>query len=544
MSQTHNIFLNKAQERVNIIRPWSYYGIIGRGGGKSTRILSQRCIDAVYSMPGSCLCFFGNSYINLGNNLVPQIVLGWKEFKYVEGWDFVVGVHPPPHFKPLKSPAPESWKHTVTWANGTIFHLGSMDRLSNVLSRSFQHFVGDEARILDYEKVSQQAFPTLRGERIRFGNAPMYGGFSFTSDMPDPESGQWLLDKASLMDEEQIELIMLNSFELNKLYLKRLDPKNVDKFNSIDKQIKYFEKELIELRHKSVYFESASTLINIDAIGLDYIDTMHESLTWSSFKSSILNILSPDIEKMFYFKLNKDMFLPTAHNFNEIDKSIIGQYKHNSRFDLHTDPRRELYAGMDFGNMNSLVLSQKFGQLEFRTIKNLHVLQPQILDDLADLFCEYYKFHLNKRLTIDYDRAGNNRMANSNKTLIEHFRDKILEKKDGWAITLRSINMRVILHSDRRFLINRLMGSVIQDGPKLTIDESNCKELKSSLTIAKVKAGTDDEKDKSSEKKRNLQMLPLYSTNYSDAYDYSIWGNFKHLLKSGVSGSISMAPKF
>lgn len=531
------IYLNKAQEMVNLIRPWSLYAIIGRGSGKSTRILALRSQHAVFEMPGSCLCFFGSSYINLASNLVPQIISGWKELGYVEGWDYVVGQCPPPHFKPLQSPAPDNWKHTVTWANGTIFHLGSSDRLSNILSRSFQHFFGDEARIIDYEKVSQSAFPTIRGERIKFGKCPMYGGFSFTSDMPDPEIGQWLLEKENVMDVEQIQLIFLLSLEENKILLELSNPDIASDVDALRSDLKFIREELAELRQQSVHFLEGSSLVNIDALGENYIDTMYQTLTWSTFKSSILNIQSPDIEKMFYYKFGPHIIISPSFNYNLLDKLDMRSYVHNSRADLHIDHDKELYAGMDFGNMNSMAISQKYPH-EFRTVKNLHVLQPKIIDDLADDFCDYFRLHGNKKLYIDYDRAGNNRMPNSNKTVIQQFVDRIRSKQHGWIVFPRSINMRNIPHKEKRALVNRMMGGMIENAPALTIVDVSCKELINSIKISKTKPGTDDEKDKSSEKKRNLQMLPMYSTNYSDAYDYSVWGNFSHLIRKSSAGSL------
>lgn len=528
-SSIKRIYLNKAQEKVALIKPWSYYGILARGTGKSTRILSIRSLDAVYTMPGSCLCFFGNSYLNLGTNLVPKIIQGWKELGYVEDWDFVVGKPPPPHFKPLLSPSPDSWKHTVVFANGTIFWLGSGDRLQNILSHSFQHFIGDEARLIDFNKVAHQAFPAIRGERIKFGNSPLYSGFSFTSDMPDAEFGDWLLSKEDVMDVEQIEIILLLAIEESRQIARLIDHKFADKKSQIIKRLKIIQGQLNEMRHKSVFFDLASSLVNIDALGYDYIENMEDILTPGMFLQSILSILNTDVEKMFYFRLGNNNFIPGNFAYTKMDSNNIGDYTHTSEYDINCDPDRALFAGMDFGNMNSLVLSQKFG-LEFRTVKNMHVLQPEYLEHLAKQFTDYYKNHKNKTLTIDYDRAGNNRLPNSNKSAIQFFKAKILEYDRDWKVFLRSVNMGNVPHKDRRILVNNLLGGVIENSPRLTIDEVNCRELKSSLQLAKVKEGTDDEKCKKNEKKRNLEFLPMYSTNYSDAYDYTVWGNFQHLV--------------
>jgi hypothetical protein len=367
----------------------------------------------------------------------------------------------------------------------------------------------------------------------------MFGGFTFTTDMPDPEDGQWLLEKSNLMDNEQIELIVLLALEESKLLLQLSDPSNADSFGSLSLDLKDIQSELNTLRHKSVFFDTNSSLVNVDALGIDYIDLQHQVLSHSVFLSSILNILTSNVDTMFYFKLDKSVHYLNAHfNYNLLDRQSVSDFKHDSRSDLHTDPERELFLSLDFGNMNCLVIRQLFPG-EDRAVKCMHVLQPMMIDDLADKFCAYYKFHRNKRIHIYYDRAGNNRMPNSRKTLIQQFRDRILEKKQGWMISHFSTNLRNVPHSDRRSLINRLLAGMIPNAPRLTFDKSNCPELCSSIQIAKVKPGTDDEKDKSSEKKRDLQLLPMYSTNYSDAYDYGIWGKYYFLLKSSGGGSLS-----
>ena len=65
--------------------------------------------------------------------------------------------------------------------------------------------------------------------------------------------------------------------------------------------------------------------------------------------------------------------------------------------------------------------------------------------------------------------------------------------------------------------------------PKIRIDKHQCQFLKSSLELTKTKMSKDRngstrlEKDKSSEKKLPLKKLPMYSTNYSDAFKYLIY---------------------
>ena len=72
------------------------------------------------------------------------------------------------------------------------------------------------------------------------------------------------------------------------------------------------------------------------------------------------------------------------------------------------------------------------------------------------------------------------------------------------------------------------MGETHRGLPKLKIDKFGCKNLKSSLELTKIITKTDKKgsktihKDKSSEK-LTLHLLPMYSTNFSDAFKYFVF---------------------
>lgn len=538
--KTKKIYLNPVQEKANLIHAKNYFGVIGRGSGKSQRILAIRTARLAYEMPGADFGFIGNSYMNLQTNLVPNIIKGWKELGYKEGYDFVVDVRPPEFFKEGKTTLLE-WKHVITWITGSKFFLISDERPENANGRSLQHLFGDEIKLINYEKMSKSVFPAIRGERMTFGKCPQFQGFTFTTDMPDPETGQWLFTMMAQADPVQVELILRVALMESELILRQMELAPDDpEIEQIENDLIDVRQELNSLRINSTYAEIASSLVNIDALGLDYLDNMLISLGPAGFKSAILSILMPSADVLFYARFSdKKHCLPARFRYAITDKYGIELIKRDSRSDEWTDADAKLIGGADFGNMNSLVLNQMFGR-EFRTIKNMHVLQPEIIDDLADYFCDYYKHHRNKVLDLYYDRSGNNRIPNSRNTVAEQFKNKILEKKEGWIVNMKSLGMKNVLHEDRKLLIDTIHAETDPSLPIHRIDEANCREYVNSIRYAPYLT-QEKKKDKRSEKKRNLIELPMNSTNYSDANDYAIWGLFGGRIGKQRE-AVSMAP--
>ncbi|PKP02074.1 MAG: hypothetical protein CVU11_13280 [Bacteroidetes bacterium HGW-Bacteroidetes-6] len=540
--KTKKIYLNTVQEKANLIHSKNYFGVIGRGSGKSQRILAIRTARLAFEMPGADFGFIGNSYLNLQTNLVPNVVKGWKELGYVEGYDFVVDERPPKFFKEGKTSLFE-YMHVITWITGAKFFLISDERPENANGRSLQHLFGDEIKLINYEKMSKSVFPAIRGERMTFGKCPQFQGFTFTTDMPDPETGQWLFNLMNQADPQQIEFILRLALMESEIILKMIElPDDHPEIVQLENDLSQLRVEINALRINSTYAEIASTLVNIDALGLDYLDNMLIALGPAGFKSAILSILMPSADVLFYAKFNsKTHCLPARYHYAITDQFGIEYSQRDSRSDAWTDPSVKLIGGADFGNMNSLVVNQSLGR-EFRTVKCMHVLQPDIIDDLADMFCNYYKYHREKVLDLYYDRAGNNRMPNSRSTVVQQFRFKILERKEGWIVNLKSLDMKNVPHDSRKLLIDVIHSETDNALPIHRIDECNAPEYVNSIRMAPFDTFT-KKKDKRSEKKRNLADLPMNSTNYSDANDYALWGMFSDKIGKRVSAE-SMTPSF
>src|SRR5690606_13867930 len=66
---------------------------------------------------------------------------------------------------------------------------------------------GDEAKLLNQEKLKTELFPANRGIIPAFANNPYHHGMTFTTDMPVGTSGRWILDMMNEMDKEVVNEI-------------------------------------------------------------------------------------------------------------------------------------------------------------------------------------------------------------------------------------------------------------------------------------------------------------------------------------------------
>jgi hypothetical protein len=97
----------------------------------------------------------------------------------------------------------------------------------------------------------------------------------------------------------------------------------------------------------------------------------------------------------------------------------------------------------------------------------------------------------------------------------------------GWTVNLMSLNQATIYQEEQFAFAKAMMVETTRGLVKLKIYNFQCKCLKSSLELTKIKIKIDAKgskavhKDKSSESLPIL-LRPMYSTNFSDAFKYLI----------------------
>ena len=477
--ETKALYLNIPQQRAHIVHPKDYIGIMGRATGKSRRILAMRSSRMCYEMAGAMFGLYADSYINAMSNLVPNIVEGWEELGYIEGVHFVIEKAPPAHFDKLKV-QPRDFKHTIVWHTGTIFIIISDDRPIGGNGRSLQHLFGDEIRLVSYEKMKKSVFPAIRGERLRFGNVPQFQGVTFTTDMPDYQNADWLLERESMMDKEQIMRIIQVSMQYDKTKFELLEEeakkekKNKRRVRELTDELSLLEKALNQLRQKSVLFDIASTLANVEALGLDSIKNMLASLDWEEFKRAVLSIRPLSVDNMFYAGLcNRHLY--TAYNYDYYDSFDLKSVKRSSMGDKYISHTQPLDAGMDFGNMDSFVVCQEIGNelyREFHALKFFYVLTPQTYKELAKEFAEYYKYHQKKVLNYYYDRSGNS-ARNERLPLAQSFAEEL--RALGWIVNLKSVGWGNVPHDQKHLLWKTILAEDDPRYPRYRVNEGTVK---------------------------------------------------------------------
>ena len=520
---------------VDMMAPKNLFLILGRGTGKTTDYLAERTMDICHEMPGCYLAIVGDTYTNLLKNVVPSMIEGWNRKGWVEGVHYVVDAPPPSHFKkPYK--APQTYKHTISTFLGNFFNYISMDTPSSGAGNSYQHLVGDETKYLEKKRIDR-LFPALRGDSTIFGHSPYYLGVTFTTDYPNiimPGEYDWILEREREMDLVQMRYLLQISLELNKSradsvhYARRRNERLLGK---TQRRIQRLIEMQTRLRRDSTFFYIASSFVNVDILRLDYFKTALSALGEVEFNTSILS-LKPEVEagNKFYISFeNRHIYedgidFHYYHRFNTGDDAEL-----NSLGLKYCNAHQPLEIRIDFGTQCSMVVGQSC-RADLRVLKNFYTLAPESSEQLCTKFLSFFRHHKKKVIHLYYDRSGN-QYQNLGRDWASEIK-RFLEQdghghKTGWQVILMSRNQGVIEQQTEFLLAKAMMNGSYPSLPGILIDKYQCRELISSMSVAKQivkpnKRGVNQLfKDKSSEKLPK-HRLPMYSTNMSDALKYLI----------------------
>ena len=500
--------------------------IAGRGMAKSTLIQAQRSADCVMDMPGCPIAIVANTYSNLKDNIMPAIKKGWEMQGYIEGIHYVSGKRPPESWRRKCSVIVDEFKNTVFWWNGSVIFLGSLDNPSLLAGKSVVHICYDEAKYAQDKKVNR-AMPILRGDAIRYGHSVYFLGLTITTDMPDINEGEydWYFRYAKLMKPDLIEKILQAALVRNSLLIKLLAEENKDEPNEntikrINKQIAYYEAGLHKMRKDQVYFLNASSFANVDILTPTYLKQLFNgTLELHEYKKSVIG-MRPGLRKDIRFYVS----FGEKHKYS--DGTYSGDVAYSSRDLRFLRSDQPIDAGVDFGNQLSLIIGQQDGAY-YRLHKNFFELPPKWFRELADQFISFFMNHEEKEVNIYYDRAGNN-FERQKEDYASKLKDAIEIDGDGmrtgWIVNLKSRKQAIIRQDEEYDFMQELMSEGNDMLPILLIDSLNCKEVISSIEIAPAGIKYKGQqkviyKIKKSEK-LDPKKLPMYSTNFSDAFKY------------------------
>ncbi len=462
-----------------------------RGAGKST-ILGWYVKEFVRQMPRATGVLVGATYMQILSRTLPSTKEGLEMFGLYENIDYVVGKSGKIFGFEMPFQAPNSWRNVIHFRNGTILAMVSLDMPDSGRGLNSYIVIGDEAALLDPDRLFYNVQTTNRAKKVFFEKSPLLNAEIFASSTPLTKKGKWFvkMEETAKAEPDDYVFIKANAY--------------VNKHNLSPDWFKRMRKNAPSLMH---------------------------------YNAEILNIRPKDVTNGFYPQLDPDVhyYEDTYNDIYLLDINENYTRKHyNCRQDKDLVANKPLIISVDWGaSINSMIVAQEIGK-EFRVLNNFWVKSPKILDDLfLDEFIPYYQYHQTKTIYFYYDRNGNKREANSKLTYAEQAA-KIL-RSASWRVIIKTPPTLDPAHSDKFRLINTLLR---EDGknnlPYIRINKYNCQDLITSLEYAEAKDdGKGIKKDKSSERNKNFPQE--HATHLSDAFDLPIYWRYKDKLSSGDS---------
>ena len=547
-------YANWMAQLIAIIQPWSLYWIAGRASAKTVQVLAERVQEVAQDCPGAPFAWVADTYSDLHKNVIPSLIDGLALLGWHPGTHYVVNQEPPAEWRMRMYNVCTDWKQTMTFYTGFNFTFISLDRAAIGAGRSYVGVFGDEVKYFPEEKFTN-LLKAVRGFRVKYGNSVWYRSRTLTTDMPDPNhlgEYDWILKLARQNDKPRILLALRAGFVYNdtkREYVARRQqadelralcrtcPERRPELEEAERQTELarrtmlrWEQRWLKTRRGLSFFFISSSFVNADILGEDWFhDEFAEGL-----EGAACNILSviPRLEaaQMFYCNLSMKNFYADGYLNDVIDRHPFGWEQDSSAL-RYLDPGRPLEAGMDAGNMLSMVFAQQAGHV-LRVLKELYTLPPQNVRDLADKFLQYFRPHRRKLLKLYYDRSMNNYsrtgadMATQIKRAIEVDADG---RRTGWRVQLMSLGQgNISSNLEYRFFQELLPGHLEARLYRLLIDQHNCPCLKSEMEVTRTKVKTNDRdnttqivKEKTGDK-LPIARLPRESTNLTDALKYLV----------------------
>jgi hypothetical protein len=484
----------------------------GRGTGKTEGPVAMFTLDNVLSMPRSNGAMIGSTYEQLLTRTLPPVIAGWEKMGYREGEHFFVKKFAPERWKWDKAfKCPLKAEHYIQWYNGSGIYLVSQDRKGTSNGLSLDWFSADEAKLLNKDQINEETIPAMRGNADFFGKLFQHHSTLYASDKPKGQSGRWLFDYLKNADYDVMRAILYMSAQSEKM-----------KAGKQERAFRELSIALNALRKKATFCSVASTLDNIDTLGLDVIENLAKSLPDIDFMYSVLNLHTDMVENSFYALLDDSKHTYDAVEYGYVDTlQFEREMKKDCRWDKDVNPDEALDIAMDYNAaINSMVVGQpgSWGG-EYKIVNAIYVLHPQRLKDAVIKFTDYYKHHRTKKVRYWFDHTAVGTTASTDVC----FADEVtgILKAQGWRVEKMYIG-QAASHRARHFLFEQTFR---EDAGKLKlrINRGNGMQLIDALQNARIKQTTlGVGKDKTDEK--NARIAQDTTTHLTDALDTLWWG--------------------
>jgi hypothetical protein len=423
----------------------------------------------IRQLPRSSGLFMGPTFTQMLTKTLLPMKSAWEAIGYREGIHYVIGKQPPKYFeRPLWNP--NQYDNTISFWTGNIITMGSFDRPQLMRGGSYDWSVLDEALLIDYDEYEEVVIPAVRPSHPVFKGMPGSNTQQFTSSMPYRTSGRWLLD---------------------------MQEKAKDKKNDI-------------------FFMKGISWDNRKVIGDDKLWEWYRDMTRYKY---LIEIMCQEIKTgtLFYPSLRKRHIYRDELNYHYIDKLGINlpESSRDSRWDADCNPDLPISISHDWGAFNCITIDQEYKiSNELRFINYMYVKHPDIITDLANNFCEYYKHHRKKVIYQYGDKSGNKDEANSKQSYFEDFANVLRSK--GWKVFKQRTGD--VGHLLRHKFINDLHRGTDPRQPSILYNGTQCRDLIIALENTDMKP--DGKKNKRSENNPNIEQEQ--ATHVTDAHDYRL----------------------
>lgn len=522
---------------------WCQYTTViwGRGTGKTEGPAAQFAYHNIHELPRSNGFILGTTYSQIKGRTLPALQAAWEKLNFLEDKHYWVGKMPPKHLlieKPYRVPKQDALRHYISTYTGTGIYMFSQD-LPGISNGARTHWgLIDEAKFIDKAQFDQETIPTMIAAPPvkEWKLKEEYKSLMFLSDMPNKPKSNWLLKARDLMKPEIIEKIMWIQKELIPLMLKHhaANPGTKEKLN---KRITELKGWLSNYRIGAHYFSTATTLDNIDAVGLDSIQHMLRTLSDFDLQLSVFNKEMLKLEENFYSILDEDKHGYNMDNHSFIDKLIVDYRRppvRDCRWDADIVPRKALNIACDYNNKINCVITGQHSrdQKEFRFLSSLYVLSKEgLLKQCVQKWHLYYRYHQAycKVVHYWYDNTAVGKRADTSVSFADQWVEEL--QRLGWIVVRHYIG-QASTHEDRKNFIDTLLQGSDPRLPKFRFNKTNAASWQKSAELCGIRyvgANKKLEKDKRPEADPNVP--PEQAPHLSEAGDTLLWGMFKSKTK-------------
>ena len=204
-----DVYMNRMQQRIYYCGARDTRVIASRRFGKTDGTIGPQCGRVVASMPQGAGIWAGNSRKQLFTRTVPATIAAIERFWGLrEGSHFWWGQPPKKLNIPRPIIKPKDWSHVITFYNGFVWHLISLEVRGSANSMTVNYIMVDEARFIRKDKLDAEVMPTLSGITHPMGDwrfstqNPYYKGTLFVSDAALSQRDNWMDKEEEKCDAE------------------------------------------------------------------------------------------------------------------------------------------------------------------------------------------------------------------------------------------------------------------------------------------------------------------------------------------------------